>query len=74
MTTFSIDQICEMTTSAELLNALHACRPGHPWNVSGVNHFRNAWFMAAQRPSYEISSAATDWLKRQADAWDKANL
>lgn len=42
-----IDQICQRVTSASLLNALHACRPGHPWNTSGTNHFANATFMLA---------------------------
>jgi hypothetical protein len=66
----TIDEICQMTTNAQLLNALHACRHGHPWNTPGTNHFQNAWFLAAQRPSYEINCAATDWLKKQADAAD----
>lgn len=68
-----LDQICQMTRRPEVLNTLHACRAGHPWNVPGVNHFRAAWFIAAQRPGYEISCADTDWLKQQADEWDRAH-
>lgn len=57
----TIDQICQMTTNPELLNALHACRPGHP--LKNAYSWYNAYFLAAQRPSYEINSAAVNWLK-----------
>ena len=60
----TIDQICQMTTNPETLNALHACRPGH--SLNNRYQWRDAWAMASQRPSYEISCAATDWLKKQA--------
>ena len=62
----NIDEICGMAKSAELRNALHACRDGHPLNKTPENPFRNAWFMASQRPSYEISSEALIWLEKQA--------
>jgi hypothetical protein len=66
-TDMDIDTICGMAKSAELRNALHACRDGHPWNKTAKHPFRNAWFMASQRPSYEISSEALRWLEKQAD-------
>ena len=59
-----IDQICGQTTNPQMLNALHACRPNHP-----LNHpyqWRNAHALAAQRPSYEISSASFEWLAKKA--------
>lgn len=68
----TLDTICKMTSSVATLNAFHACRSGHPWNVPGINHWRAAWFAAMQRPSYEISCAATDWLKRQADQFERS--
>ena len=62
----TIDRICEMTKHAELLNALHACRPGHPWNKTAVRPWTNAWWLACQRPYPEISAAALWWLEQQA--------
>jgi hypothetical protein len=67
----TIDEACQMTTDPTLLNALHACRVGHPWNVPGVNHWRRAYFLAAQRPSYETTYLVTDWLWRMANDWDR---
>lgn len=58
-----IDTICKMTTNPEMLNALHACRKGHPLNHP--NAFRDAVFLAKQRPSYEISYEAIGWLTLQ---------
>ena len=58
----TLDSICKMITSTELLNALHACREGHPWNKTATRPWYKAWFLAAQRPAWEVSGAATDWL------------
>jgi hypothetical protein len=57
----TIDQICQMTTNPELLNALHACRPNHP--LKNAHSWYNAYSLAAQRPSYEINLEAVNWLK-----------
>lgn len=62
----TIDQICSMTTNPTVLNALHACRPNHPLNKITERPWRNAWFLAAQQPSYVINSDALDWLYKQA--------
>lgn len=56
-----IDTICQMTRNPELLNALHACRPGHP--LKTAHSWYQAFFLAAQRPSHEISLEAVNWLK-----------
>jgi hypothetical protein len=66
MTDWTLDKICSLTTKPEVLNALHACRPGHPWNKTAKNPWRNAWFIASQQPSYVISCDATAWLEKQA--------
>jgi len=58
-----IDRICRNVSRAELLNALHACRPGHPWNVAGVNHFENAAFMLAGGRN-GATWADLDWLAK----------
>ena len=62
----TIDQICRMTNKPEVLNALHACRPGHPLNNS--NQWRNAHFLAAHQPSYVIPDDAVAWLAERATA------
>ena len=60
-----IDQICLGAKSAEFLNALHACRDGHPLN--GPYQWRNAHAIAVQRATREVDSVALDWLRRKAD-------
>lgn len=62
----TIDQICQMTTKPSVLNALHACRPDHPWNKITKTPWLNAYAVASQQPAYHISGAATDWLLAQA--------
>ncbi len=56
----TIDEVCQMTKSPSMLNALHACRHGHPWNVQGINHWFNAYFLALQHR--EINATACSWL------------
>lgn len=58
----TIDEICQMTTRVSTLNALHACREGHPWN----NEFqwRNAWGAAKQDPNVNMKAIA--WLNDKA--------
>lgn len=60
----NIDTICKMTRNAEMLNALHACRPGNPLNHPHA--FRHAWFLAIQRT--DISFEAAQWLEEQDSA------
>jgi hypothetical protein len=64
MTAWTLDRICSLTNNPQMLNALHACRPNHPLN--NRYQWRDAWFLACQRPSYEISNDATGWLAKQA--------
>ena len=68
----TLDQICQMTNNPSFLNALHACREGHPWNKPNTNHWRNAWFLACQQPGHKVSSEAIAWLKKQAVKWQPA--
>ena len=67
MSEWTLDRICRMTTNPALLNALHACRPDHPWNKTAERPWRNAWFLACQQPSYIIPNAAKGWLSVQAE-------
>ncbi len=67
MKTWNIDAVCEQTKNPTLLNALHACRPDHPWNKTAVRPWYNAYFLARQQPSYRFPAAALDWLQMQAE-------
>jgi hypothetical protein len=62
MSAWTIDKVCRLTTKPSLLNALHACRPDHPWNRIAVRPWLNAYILAAQQPSYVIPSDALAWL------------
>lgn len=68
MTAWSLDKICEMTNNPEILNALHACRDGHPLNKIAINPWHNAAWLAQNQPSYVIPSAAIGWLLEQSRA------
>ena len=59
-----IDAICKMTTRPQTLNALHACRDGHPLGRGNNYKWRNAHAMACQ--NRDINSAAIDWLEKKA--------
>jgi hypothetical protein len=66
MSDWTLDRICSQTTNPETLNALHACRPGHPLN--NPFQWRNAYALATQRQGYfEIERAAVEWLAEQAN-------
>lgn len=68
---WTIDRICKLTTRASFLNALHACRPNHPWNKTAVRPWREAYFLAEQGHFLELPYAAIDWLRRQAETESK---
>ncbi len=59
-----LDRICSQITEADTLNALHACRPGHPLN--NKFQWRNAYALICQRPSYEVDGDVVAWLEKQA--------
>lgn len=65
MTEWNIDRICELTKTPAVLNALHACRPGHPWNKTAKDPWHAAYFAAAKQSSNAIPSDALDWLWKQ---------
>lgn len=60
-----LDEICGETRKASTLNALHACRPGHPWNKDAKVPFYNAWVMCIQ--NRDISGKSLAWLRKQAE-------
>lgn len=60
---WTIDKICSLTNKPSVLNALHACRLGHPMN--SPTQWRNAYCICAQQPSYVIPSDAIVWLAEQ---------
>lgn len=49
--------------SSELLNAVHACRPGHPLNARAEAPFQNLRFMLAGRGL--VTGAQADWIVKQ---------
>lgn len=62
----TIDSICKQIESAEVLNALHACRKGHPLGKgkeAGML-FRNAAFMIS--PYLGVNSFEVEWLEGKA--------
>ncbi len=61
-----LNRLCRQPVSVSCLNALHACRPGHPWNATAVQPFNNAWALVAQDRSWIDDSAAYEWLREQA--------
>lgn len=60
----TLDQICQMTKKASTLNALHACREGHPLNKFTDKPFWNAAVVASQ--DRNINMTALQWLTDQA--------
>ena len=66
----TLDEICAMTKKAHVLNALHACRLGHPLGKDVRNPWFEAWFLCCQQPSYEISGLALQWLREQGNKHD----
>lgn len=66
-----IDQICREVKSAECLNALHACRDGHPLGTDNPWKFRNALAMVNQQDYFvrrDIPSQAHAWLEGMASS------
>lgn len=65
-----LDTICRQTTAPSVLNALHACRDGHPLNRDNKYCWRNAHSIALRDRG--ISSRDTDWLASMAKIeWEK---
>lgn len=61
----TLNQICRMTTKPDMLNALHACRKGHPLNATAVAPWFNAYALACQQASWIFDGATCDWLLAQ---------
>jgi hypothetical protein len=61
-----LDGICEQIARAEVLNALHACRPGHPWNLTAEYPWRNAYAMVRALPfAARVRREDEDWLRQR---------
>lgn len=67
-----LDKICSNVTRPNTLNALHTCRPGHPWNKDNKTCWRNAAVMTAQLSWPEISSEDQRWLNDMAKSEQSA--
>lgn len=63
-----LDRIAEAVGrgSAELLNAVHACRDGHPLNKNRRTPFADLQFMLA--PRTVLPADVEEWLRRQVAA------
>jgi hypothetical protein len=59
---WTLDRICALTTNPATLNALHACRAGHP--LYSESAWQDAWLISLQRR--EIPLDAVAWLAIQA--------
>lgn len=61
MTREKIDDLCQRTTKPDVLNALHACREGHPAGRGNVWKWRNAYSLVAQN-TMDFLGADTRWI------------
>lgn len=67
-----LDRISLELTSAEALNTLHACRPGHPLGRGNDWRWRNLSFLVALRRD-QVRSVDRIWLSQMAEAEEFAN-
>lgn len=61
----AIEAFCQETNRPAVLNALHACIPGHPFGRNNPTKWRNAWTIVCQHPT-DFSCCDTSWLAKQA--------
>lgn len=64
-----LDEIAEKLShyrSATLLNAVHACRPGHPLNQAISNPFSNLRFMMSGWGNMGLTAKQLRWIDGQA--------
>ena len=54
-----INRLAVHAKTATILNALHACRSGHP--LTNSFQWRDAWFLVAQNPRMFIDVSAADF-------------
>lgn len=64
----SLNKICAAMTKAETLNALHACRDGHPLGRVNPFKWRNACALVEQADYFERREIwnEMDWLRNKA--------
>lgn len=65
-----LDSIAAHIKSAECLNAIHACRPGHPLGRDNPFKWRNANAMVRAQDYFvkvDIDRNALKWLQERAD-------
>jgi hypothetical protein len=63
MEEITLDTICRKARGGDFINALHACRKGHPLNKLTKQPWANARFMASGR--HELDCRDLDWLDKQ---------
>lgn len=63
---WDLDKICRLITKPDVLNALHACREGHPLNKMTMRPWLNAYVLCLQQPSYVVPISACLWLRTEA--------
>ena len=67
-----LDELCQRTRSPFILNALHACRPGHPLGQDNHTKWRSAQAMIAQY-ARDFAGVDTRWIDAEAEAeWRRA--
>jgi hypothetical protein len=60
-----LDRLCQRTTNPTVLNALHACRDGHPLGRNNDGKWRNAYGLCLQHRAL-FDDADFRWLERRA--------
>ncbi len=60
-----LNALCANTTRANVLNALHACRPNHPLGRGNAYKWRNAYSLVQQK-QVDFLTADIDWLHDKA--------
>lgn len=60
-----LDALCACTSKPTVLNALHACRDGHPLGRGNAYKWRNAWSLVASQ-TVDFLGVNTDWLHDKA--------
>lgn len=62
-----INRLCGKTTKPDVLNALHACRDGHPLGRGNDYKWRTAYALVRQT-SMDFLTTDVSWLEKQAQA------
>lgn len=66
-----LNDLCQMTSKPDVLNALHACRDGYPLGRRNNFKWRNAYVLVRQN-TVDFARADLSWLKAQAEVEAKS--